>query len=377
MSTESEYASYNWEGDEKWNVYQLNLIIPHQENTLSHAQALEKIKRKYYQRNVDPHFEATPNTPSKSAPNNDFSQGPAKFPDVSSPFDPKPPPSSSSSSSSPSSSSSSSSSSSPSYSRTPQPPFSSSPPTQATHQSRNALPSSSSWLDALSVYVKQLALSSPVTFIRTKAAPFLPRIWFAANVMLLMNSIFYLIWGAAYYYSALSAASCVYLCSLFMGATFSADSHFLRRVYSSENFSFFIFTVAFSVYQPIIAILIMVFIPSLIHTSDFIMQQRMISHPLFFSFYEKINQYRRSLIQCCSSLKFAVLLHLIVDLLFGRGNLVLVVGYTSFLVLDLYRSLPRGQLVAGLDQAVSQPSCPSFVRPSYHQIRPYLVRTFG
>jgi hypothetical protein len=48
------YKAFDFENDRGWKLYKLNISLPHSNDPEEEAAALEKCKRRYYQRNIDP-----------------------------------------------------------------------------------------------------------------------------------------------------------------------------------------------------------------------------------------------------------------------------------------------------------------------------------
>jgi hypothetical protein len=89
--SESEFLKHNWEADEKWLEYKSKIEVPSDTNE---AAVLDKLKRRYYQKFIDPNFGAS--SASSSTSTQSTSTGPTNT-NNSTNYEPRRPPSSSNS----------------------------------------------------------------------------------------------------------------------------------------------------------------------------------------------------------------------------------------------------------------------------------------
>jgi FtsZ-interacting cell division protein ZipA len=76
------FNSYDWSSDERWNVYKLNVSIPHDTSLSQYQSALRRVQKKYYKCYVDPTFESET---SHTIPKQNQAE-PQKFPEFKSPL---------------------------------------------------------------------------------------------------------------------------------------------------------------------------------------------------------------------------------------------------------------------------------------------------
>jgi len=318
-----KFRSHNWAQDEDWKKYLNSLEIP----AGNESQIMEKLKVKYYKKYFDSSFEL-----------------PASY----------------SSNASASSSSSTSSASSTSGTQNKRPDKFSQPPPSVTYLIGNYLKSHQS------------------------------NVLFVAHMFLILNVFLYFIpmisYSYATYYRVVKTAIFIYGWSLISAVGIpKIEPTSVMRVVSNDNAHYLFLCLILWPAEPVSHALVVFTMYSLLQVCVWLNTNAARKlPPQFLQYYrsflesgvQKMLQLSGQILLYCAMMEFMIMVFLIINMFFGQGSIIAILGFYWFLNLRyVYNSYSRSTLDnigAKLDTIFHHPRCPAIITTVYNTIRTYL-----